>query len=112
MILNGTVNSGAITYTPANGQTLGGQDFSNFGFESSTVEPDAIVQGAVPAAAAPADGIAIAGQVYVDQNMNGRYNAGEAGLAGVTVYIDNDHNGTFDPAHDRERRPTPKGTTR
>jgi hypothetical protein len=39
----------------------------------------------------------IQGQVIVDYDGNGLSGTGEPGLAGVTVFLDLNHNGTFDP---------------
>ncbi|HLA86189.1 MAG TPA: proprotein convertase P-domain-containing protein, partial [Thermoguttaceae bacterium] len=41
----------------------------------------------------------IQGSVFNDANANGRKDAGEAGLAGQTVFLDANHNGVLDTAH-------------
>lgn len=40
---------------------------------------------------------AVTGTVFNDANNNGTFDAGEAGMPGVTVYIDSDGNGQLDP---------------
>jgi hypothetical protein len=40
----------------------------------------------------------IAGTVRVDSNANGQFDSGEPAIAGVTVYLDLDGDGTLDPA--------------
>ncbi len=107
MILNGTINTGSISYTPTNGQALTGQNFSSFDFGGGSSSSDAaqasgaVVADSVSSVQPDTPGtIAIAGRVFVDGNANSRYGAGEAGLGGLTVYIDNDRSGRFDPAHD------------
>ena len=47
---------------------------------------------------APTTSTAIAGAVYVDTNRNGKQDAGEAGLAGVSVYLDLDNSGVYKSA--------------
>jgi hypothetical protein len=106
LILNGTINTGAISFTPTNGEVLTGQGFSDFIFGNSTEDVaasssagpagDAVVSGST----STLGGITIAGRVYIDQNMNSRYSAGEDGLGGVTLYIDDNQSGQFDPAVD------------
>ena len=39
---------------------------------------------------------AISGQVYLDSNQNAAHDAGEPGLGGWTVYLDQNNNGVFD----------------
>ena len=42
----------------------------------------------------------ISGEVYVDRNQNGHANIGELGLSGLTLYIDTNDSGQFNPAID------------
>jgi hypothetical protein len=46
---------------------------------------------------APPFGSTISGQVYDDLNNNGVHDAGEPGMAGVTVYLDLNRDGRLDP---------------
>src|SRR6185295_7517575 len=40
----------------------------------------------------------ISGKIYVDANTNSALDAGEAGIPGVTVFLDSNGNGLLDPA--------------
>ncbi|HET6250922.1 MAG TPA: SdrD B-like domain-containing protein [Tepidisphaeraceae bacterium] len=47
---------------------------------------------------APASAVNLAGNVYNDANGNGQLDANESGITGITVYIDLNNNGVYDPA--------------
>ncbi|MFN0053016.1 MAG: SdrD B-like domain-containing protein [Planctomycetales bacterium] len=66
---------GARTIALKNGENALGLDFGNYALQES----------------------AIRGTVFADTNQSGGRNAGEQGLAGITVYLDVNHNGSLDP---------------
>ncbi len=99
IILNGTLNVGTFTYTPTNGEVLTGQDFADINFASSSSIADYVASG-TPQVAVPSSTVTIAGRVYFDRNQNLKYSAGEVGMGGLTLYLDVNHNGRFDPATD------------
>jgi hypothetical protein len=45
--------------------------------------------------------IQLGGRVFVDHNGDGVQESGDAGLAGVKIYIDQNHNGVLDAAEPR-----------
>jgi len=105
MILNGTLNVGTISYTPTNGQVLTGQNFSDINFTGSSNSTDIAVAGVASVtdpvgSAQPNTNFTIAGRVFLDRNLNLRYNAGETGLGGLRLYLDNNQSGQFDPESD------------
>jgi hypothetical protein len=109
MILNGTINVGTISYTPSNGEVLSGQNFADIDFggnpnSASVAEPAALTAsqyiGPRPAYAIAGATDTIGGRVYLDRDLTSRDSAGDTALGGLTVYIDTNQTGQFDPAVD------------
>ena len=101
IILNGTINVGTVTITPTNGETLVGQNFADINFsDGGNVVDDSVAGDVVQPDATPVSSFSIGGLVYLDRNQNGRDNVGEPGLSGLTLYIDTNRSGQFDPAID------------
>ena len=101
IILNGTINVGAITITPTNGEILVGQNFADISFsDGGNVVDDSVAGDVVQPDTTPGSSVSIGGLVYLDRNQNGRDNVGEPGLGGLTLYIDTNRSGQFDPAID------------
>ncbi len=106
-ILNGTINVGVISYTPTNGESLGGQNFGDINFGSTPEAVPAIafarpqaVANAVINSTANAQESSITGRVYLDGNMNSRFDDREPSLGGLVLYLDLDHDGRYHPADD------------
>jgi SdrD B-like domain len=101
IILNGTINVGTITLTLTNGEILTGQSFADINFSDGDSETGtSSASDQVQPQLASASSVTIGGQVYLDRIQNGRKNPGDQGLSGLTIYIDANHSGQFDPAID------------
>ncbi|MFM7316692.1 MAG: putative Ig domain-containing protein, partial [bacterium] len=106
MIINGTINIGTISYTPQNGQSLTGQNFINIDYQ--TTENPVVVASSLtrqaevtPASIKPESRkLKLGGRVFIDRSQDSRLNAGEPGLGGVRIYLDENKNGQFDPGID------------
>lgn len=94
-ILNGTINVGVITVTPTNGQVIYGQNFVDINYNSSTIAASAVTGGRGVSGNAR-----LVGQVFLDNNGNGRISPHESALSGLIVYLDTNGSGTYDPDND------------
>ncbi|MFM7131658.1 MAG: hypothetical protein ACKO0V_20090, partial [bacterium] len=106
IIINGTINIGTISYTPQNGQSLTGQNFINIDYQT-TENPVVVASSSTrqadvtPASIKPASRkLKLGGRVFIDRSQDSRLNAGEPGLGGVRIYLDENKNGQFDPGID------------
>ena len=101
LILNGTINVATFSITPTNGEVLGGQNFADISVTTtSSVADDVVANAQVQSDTASVTTFTISGEVYVDRNQNGHANVGELGFGGITLYIDTDDSGHFNPAID------------
>ena len=114
-VLNGTLNVGYYTFTPADGAVITGENFNDIAFNDIAFAPTASassfkaasINESAPVSAAAAspnlwpDSVPmLVGRVFTDINLNGRSSSNDPGLANARVYLDLANTGLFDPSVD------------
>ena len=123
VVLNGTINVAYYSYTPVDGQTLTGENFINESFTSTTAVLTQNISGSsVSAFAVPVShgqnvrpmdqaipiqsatfvdsNTILFGRVFTDANLNSKFETKDRGVSGITVYLDLNKNGVYDPDMD------------
>ena len=107
LILNGTINAGYIAYTPANGQALTAQNFTDIYFGGSAVTNISASSMSMSVLKHPdikfasvTAGLSLTGQFFIDKNQNSRINSADQGLGSVQIYLDMNNNGQFETGVD------------